>query len=237
VDLELRYPLIALLNGPVLLPPLPLQMTGAREAASEPSAVLVREDSGAVTGGQASVGLALGGIQVALPDSVASATGTLQAAPAAGPLGGEWSIWHLLVLVVLLAGIGLTAWLLVRSRGLSPGSGSTELDRRGALRELDALRDRGWHRSGRTREFYTSLTDILRRFAHRIDPDWPPGLTSLELAAALRRNGDYAERASIEEAIRRAESVKFGHLAPEEERADEDWRDVRRLVAEYPGDL
>jgi hypothetical protein len=238
IDLRLRYPVILLLDGPVSLPPLSIQLAPARAAAADPAAVLVRqsEDSTAAAGGRAQISLALGMVQVALPDSIAEATGAIPPREPVGPVGGEWSPWMLLAIASALLAAGLTAWLVLRKPGGADAAGPARLDRRGALRELDELRERGLHRSGRMRDFYTGLTDILRRFGHTLEPGWEPGWTSLELTAALERQRQAQRQLTVRGAVQRAESVKFGRFDASPEEADEDWTTVRRWVAEAPAE-
>jgi len=225
VDVRLSYPAIALTDQPLKLPPLLLRLSATTE--TDPTRRVMPAPAGSVTrGGEADVQLELGMLEVAPHDSAAAFTAVPEPRELAGVLGGRWNGWHLLVIVTLVAGSGLTATLL-RRRPLEP-SAAEGLDREAALLELDALRERVLLGSGRTRELYRELADIMRRRIQRLHPEWPPGLTGSQIAALLE-----SERPDrrLSDAVERIERARFGRFEPTAEVALEDWSAVRDWVA------
>jgi hypothetical protein len=90
----------------------------------------------------------------------------------------------------------------------------------------------GLHTNGRIREFYTSTSEIVRRYVEQLDPRCGPDLTSTELMREIqaRSNGVRVEGLAAE--LSCAEVVKFGRLRPEAGVAEAHWRAVRKWVDE-----
>lgn len=159
--------------------------------------------------------------------------------PAADVVGGSWSLWSLLaggVMAVLgIGGIRMAAergWraamglFLSRVRGQSP--------RQNALRELERVRALGWHREGRSDDFYASSTDAIRTFAHEIEPTLTTALTSSELVRTLEERWGQEETAALAAVVESAERAKFGSWAPDPEEAERDWTALRDWVRRAP---
>lgn len=162
--------------------------------------------------------------------------------PAAGVVGGSWSVWALLAGGVVLVGILGVARL--RLRGRKPGrrgeaaslpvEGSGVLDREAALRRLEEIRDAGWHRNGRIDDFYRATTDTLRRFVEGEDPSWSDALTSTELLDRAASRWGPERMNELPLIVQRAEWVKFGGAQPDPEEAEGDWAGVRDWIREAP---
>ncbi|MFP3949199.1 MAG: DUF4129 domain-containing protein, partial [Longimicrobiales bacterium] len=162
--------------------------------------------------------------------------------PPADVVGGDWSIWSVLAVGVLVLGaLGLGRTLVAGGRGHgdgAPGPALAEpagpLDREDALRRLDEIRARGWHRNGRVHDFYRASTDTLRRFVEGHDVSWDESLTSTELLgrATARWGGEGME--DLRPAVEIAERVKFGGRRPTAEEAERDWTAIRRWIQDSP---
>ena len=222
-DIQATYPVIGLLDGIVDLPGLELSL---RPVGAPASTV----ETGVVYLGTAEIGPFL-----ALTEEGAAAVPR----PPADVLGGTWSIWRVLALVVglvaLLAAAGYlvprwwrdggAAWV-ARLRGRSP--------RQDALRELERIRSLAWHRNGRVADFYVSSTGTLRQFAQRLDPAWTPALTSSELMQELKGRWGTAGVEKLASAVSVAERVKFGAHRPDPDAAEADWAAIRDWVRSLP---
>ena len=103
-----------------------------------------------------------------------------------------------------------------------------------ALRELDRIRERGWHRNGRTVEFYDATTGVLRHFAERKEARWSTALTSTELLGQLAERWGGEPVAALRDAVWSAERVKFGALRPTPDTAEGDWTTVRDWIGALP---
>lgn len=115
---------------------------------------------------------------------------------------------------------------LSRVRGQSP--------RQNALRELERVRALGWHREGRSDDFYASSTDAIRTFAHEIEPTLTTALTSSELVRTLEERWGQEETAALAAVVESAERAKFGSWAPDPEEAERDWTALRDWVRRAP---
>jgi hypothetical protein len=232
VDVHLRYPAIALTDQPLELPSLNLRLSASDEA--DPRRLLTSGgDRSGAEGGEANVELRLGMLDVAPHDSAAAFPPLPQPRPTAPVLGGRWNVWHLLVLATLLAGSGLTARVMRRTRAETFNE-DTGLDRAAALREMDRLRGGGWIEQGRMPEFYTAMTEVLRRFARGSEARWVPGLTATELCELLEGEGLPPIPALLRRTVDRAEQVRFGGRVSTPEDALEDWTTLRDWIARAP---
>ncbi|MDX1567293.1 MAG: hypothetical protein R3223_05790, partial [Longimicrobiales bacterium] len=77
--------------------------------------------------------------------------------PPADVVGGDWSLWGALAVAVVVGGLLGLGWTLLRGRSTDPAGESVSvlsesdgpLRRDEALRRLEEIRARGWHRNGR----------------------------------------------------------------------------------------
>lgn len=162
--------------------------------------------------------------------------------PAADVIGASWSMSSLVLLLasacVLLAVLVAALRGRWRSRergGTSPAVVGLQLGeaKREALNELDSLLARGLHTTGRTHDFYTASSGILRRYAERLDARWGLALTSTELVRDLQAHANGA--AALLAEMSTAEVVKFGQLRPEVLAAEAHWRALREWIEKSAG--
>jgi len=179
--------------------------------------------------------LRVGAVQVAPNTAVAGMDSTLHPRPPADVVGGEWSRWLIFAVgAVALAGLGgIGAWFAgFWSRLLAPirvrfGGVTAKQE---ALAELERIRKLGWHQNGRVDDFYAAFTDVLRRFAGRIEPDWVTALTSTELLERLEQRWGAPGVSRLAGVIRTSERVKFGRARPDGSAAEADWAVIRDWV-------
>ena len=164
--------------------------------------------------------------------------------PAADVMGASWNMPSLVLLLVsscvLIAVLVMTMHKWLQSRARSEGSpvvvGSSLNDaKREALTELDSLLPLGLHTGGRTHDFYTATSGIVRRYAERLDARWGPALTSTELMRDLQAYGNAAPVDGLLAEMNAAEAVKFGQLRPEVVAAEAHWRAVREWIEKSEG--
>ena len=98
-----------------------------------------------------------------------------------------------------------------------------------ALDELDRILALGLHTEGRTDEFYSRSSAVVRTFVEAFDAEWRSSLTSSELMGRLEAstNGSASE---LYASMRAAEIVKFGLLRPDASTAEGHWGDLRTWV-------
>ena len=159
--------------------------------------------------------------------------------PPADVVGGSWdlsSVLPALVLSILLIGlvsVGVRDWLDARATGggWEPGPVETpDVWRQRALEQLDGVLSEGLHQSGRPREFYEGLSEVVRHYVERFDDGWDRSLTATELMRLVSASRDWMDPAGLSTAMGFAEVVKFGKTRPSPEKADDDWRVVRGWV-------
>lgn len=180
------------------------------------------------------------GLQVASVLALDDITTQITPRPPADVSGGsrDWTSTTLVavfgLLLLGLATVSAREW--VEARGTTPPVPPPS-ERERALVALDELRDEGLHRRGRTREFYASWSDIVRRYVESFTEEWGPAWTSTELIRDLqgRRRGLAIERALSAEAVSRemrvAEEVKFAGLRPDPDTAEVHLQRMRAWIA------
>jgi hypothetical protein len=248
--LSLNYPLIAFGIGDVPIPGFDVligPLDPATASASLPGGSSIgawdrARDAGRASGVLASV--AARHVRVASIFQLEGVLAGVGPMPAADVMGASWNIPSLVIVLVsscvLIAVLGTTMRerlrSLARSRG-SPGIVGSALNdaKLEALKELDSLLAFGLHTAGRTREFYTKSSAIVRRYAERLDARWGPALTSTELVRDLQAHGNAASVDELSSEMNAAEIVKFGQLRPEGAAAEAHWRAVREWIEKSEG--
>jgi len=243
--LRLTYPLIALGIGDVSTPEFEVLIGPLDRAAggdSLPGGSSVGAWARAREAGHASgvlANVASRHVRVASIFQLEGVLAGMGPMPAADVIGASWNrpslILALVSACVLIAVLVTTMRKRLRSRTRSKASpvvvGASLNDaKREALTELDSLLSRGLHTAGRTHEFYTASSGIVRRYAERLDARWGLALTSTELVRDLQTPGD-----SLSPEMSTAEVVKFGKLRPEVVAAEAHWRAVREWIEKSEG--
>jgi hypothetical protein len=240
VEIRMTYPLIGFQEGPAELPPIELWLrTSGDEMGSEGAARSAGEAAAAAATEVDRRVLRTGFVDMGPFVPMLDENVVLEPRPAADVLGGVWSIWRLLATVLTLLGLALAVVMLVprwwasigapmlaRLRGRSP--------RQEALRELERIRSEGWHKDGRTDDFYAASTDVLRHFAERIEPESRMALTSTELVSKLEERWGAGGIETLVSTVELAERVKFGDEQPEAEAAERDWSTIRNWIRRAP---
>ena len=238
IDIRGSYPVMGLLPGGVELPLVELwtrpasaaETAGVRAANELPEAVREAPEFEHAL-------LYLGGVLIMPPSGMVGDDAMLMPRPPADVFGGERSLWLVAALVVggLAVGAVIALMLAGRMPGSSGGSGLpvTLSPKAEALRELDRIRELGWHANGRSAEFYAATTDVLRHYAERKEPaKWRTALTSTELLSRLRERWGQDGVEPLQPTIWTAECAKFGGRAPGPEAAERDWATIRAWIAD-----
>jgi len=154
-----------------------------------------------------------------------------------GPRSARLPFWPFLLLIaVVLAAWSWVAWRKRLRKGL-PAAGGSPPDTRSAEEvaesELAALEASGAWAEGRHKEFYGSLTEILRRYLERRFGFAATRETTSEIHRRLRgREFDRRLLAVFKELFDRADLVKFSKVAALPRWGAEDLGEARRLVRE-----
>jgi hypothetical protein len=234
VDVRATYPVMGLLPGGVELPLIELWTRPA--AAGEVAGVLSARDVDAAALESPEVEhamLYLGGVFIMPPSEMTGDDATLMPRPPADVLGGERSPWLVAALALVGLGVVAVAWILLGGREGAGAPVPVALSPRAeALRELDRIRELGWHTNGRVAEFYDATTGVLRHYAERREPaQWRTALTSTELLARIGERWGPEAVEPLGPAVWTAECVKFGGREPGTAAAEADWSSVREWIA------
>jgi len=248
--LSLTYPLIAFGIGDVPIPGFDV-LIGPRVPAtagtSLPGGSSVGEWDHAQDAGRASGVLASVATRHVRVASIFQLEGVLAGVgpmPAADVIGASWNMPSLVLLLasscILIALLVTTMRGRLRSRTRSersPVIAGAQLEdaKRAALTELDSLLALGLHTAGRTHEFYTASSRIVRRYAERLDARWTPSLTATELVRDLQAHGNGVPVDGLAAEMNAAEVVKFGQLRPDLIAAEAHWRAVREWIEKSEG--
>ncbi len=163
--------------------------------------------------------------RISLPDSTlhvvsilpAAGEGTLTWKPAAEVVGGNWSLQEKLVGAALALATLLTAAAYLRRRSAARPVPVPEgrPPRERALAAIDALEESGMVEAGEFKAFYSALSQIVRAFLAETDRSWGLDLTTLELVAAVSRDGVRpAALAALSALLGGADMAKFARWRP-----------------------
>lgn len=240
VEIRASYPVISFQEGLIELPRIELWIRASTDdLGTVRSALSAGDPEGASVSEIERRVIRPGSLEVGPYPPMLAEDVVLEPRGAADVLGGEWSLWRLLAVVVGVLGVGTAGVVLIpqwwsssgaarlaRLRGRSP--------RQVALRELEQVRTSGWHKDGRIDDFYAASTDTLRRFLERIEPDWNVALTSNEVIAKLEERWGAIRSEQLSSTVEVAERVKFAAHQPGDEAAERDWKTIRDWVRGAP---
>ena len=126
----------------------------------------------------------------------------------------DWSIWVLIGLAVVTLGIVL--FLLYKKNGptiFTPRKPIPPYEL--AMRRLAEIKSKGLIEQGRTKEYYTELTDTLRSYLEGRFGIYAMEMTSKQILRKLRENQDTKLSADqIEQALELSDFVKFAGMKP-----------------------
>ncbi|MDE6334368.1 MAG: hypothetical protein K2L77_06945 [Muribaculaceae bacterium] len=125
-----------------------------------------------------------------------------------------WLLWVILGLAVAAAAVCL--YLVYRKNGTLIVHRTKPVDPyEAAMAELSRLRDRKLAESGREKEYYTSLVDILRIYLERRFGINAMEMSSTQILATLRKNQETRDnQPRIKQILEIADFVKFANIRP-----------------------
>ncbi|HVC08826.1 MAG TPA: hypothetical protein VNH15_02665 [Elusimicrobiota bacterium] len=140
----------------------------------------------------------------------------IKAPRAAGP-----PLWPWLVLAALLAA-GYALYRAHSKKNAADAGNARPVDSRPpeviAESDLNALQKSGLWELGRHKDFYSALTEILKRYIERRFGFAAPQMTTVEISRALRQADlDRGIPGRLKEVLDRADLVKFAKIPPEPE--------------------
>ncbi|MCI9055564.1 MAG: hypothetical protein HFJ87_10570 [Muribaculaceae bacterium] len=126
----------------------------------------------------------------------------------------EWLWWALLGIAVAAAAIAL--FMLYRKNGTLIVRHTKPVDPyEAAMTELTRLRERKLAESGREKEYYTHLVDILRTYLERRFAINAMEMSSTQILDTLRRNPETRDnQPRIKQILEIADFVKFANVRP-----------------------
>ncbi len=126
----------------------------------------------------------------------------------------EWLLWVLLGVAVVAAGIAL--FLLYRKNGSIIVRHTKPVDPyEEAMSALNSLRERKLAESGREKEYYTTLVDILRTYLERRFAINAMEMSSTQILHSLRQNPETRDnQPRIKQILEIADFVKFANVRP-----------------------
>lgn len=126
----------------------------------------------------------------------------------------EWILWVLLGIAIVAAAIA--AFLIYRKNGTLIVRHVKPVDPyEAAMSDLNKLRERRLAESGREKEYYTSLVDILRVYLERRFAINAMEMSSTQILDTLRRNPETRDnQPRIKQILEIADFVKFANVRP-----------------------
>lgn len=126
----------------------------------------------------------------------------------------EWLLW--VVLGIAIAAVAVALFLLYRKNGTLIVRHVKPVDPyEAAMSELNRLRERKLAESGREKEYYTTLVDILRTYLERRFAINAMEMSSTQILDTLRKNPETRDnQPRIKQILEIADFVKFANVRP-----------------------
>ncbi|MDE6301311.1 MAG: hypothetical protein K2M19_06305 [Muribaculaceae bacterium] len=126
----------------------------------------------------------------------------------------DWIFWALLG--IALAGVGVSLFLIYRKHGTLIVRHVKPVDPyEAAMAELGRLREKKLAESGREKEFYTNLVDILRTYLERRFGIYAMEMSTTQILQTLRSNPLTRDnQPRIKQILELADFVKFANIRP-----------------------
>ncbi len=126
----------------------------------------------------------------------------------------DW-VWYALVGIALLAAIVALAMLYKKNGGLVLHKPKPVNPYEAAMAELSRLREKKLAETGREKEYYTSLVDILRMYLERRFAINAMEMSTTQILQSLRANTDTRDNQPlIKQILELADFVKFANVRP-----------------------
>lgn len=129
----------------------------------------------------------------------------------------DWVVdyWWLVVLVLILIGAGIYAWHRYRTKGYLIPKKPEPTPYEEAMKRLNTLKGQKLWEQGMEKEYFTELTDILRRYLARRFGINAEEMTSRQIMASLAKNEETKDkRAYFRKILDVADFVKFAKVRP-----------------------
>ncbi|HEY0672313.1 MAG TPA: DUF4381 family protein [Longimicrobiales bacterium] len=160
-------------------------------------------------------------------------TTNIEAKPPKDVWGADriWWPWLLAALLALIAAVLLYWWYRRRRAARAEVPVIPFVDPRAeALQEIQRIRALGLIEQKQYRQHYILLSEVLRVFAGRMEPEWSTDLTTDELAPRIKPRKDAYPLLAV---LRSADMVKFARRQPAAADAHKDVETAEAWVREF----
>ena len=163
-------------------------------------------------------------------------TANLQPKPLRDVWGANRLWWPLVLLALLLLAViaALIWWWRKRRKNVKPEPIAIVPQispREWVLKEIDRVVAARYIEKADFRNFYIDLTEVMRTYVNKLDAEWSPDLTTLELAGRMGSlGGDVAPLFGM---LNRADLVKFARHRPVSSEAHRDIEELKEWVNTY----
>lgn len=150
-------------------------------------------------------------------------------------LPADYWIWFLILGIVLAA---VAVFFFLRSRNKPEQKKEEPKDPRLpwqiALDELTSLQKQDYLAQRQFKEYYSQLSDIIRRYFERQFQVRAPEMTTEEFLWSLENSGELnsSQKATLKEFMNSCDMVKFAKYAPEVNHAQDSFQFAKRLIDE-----
>jgi hypothetical protein len=147
-----------------------------------------------------------------------------------GPIA--WSPWWWLLAVILLALFGFGLWQTRKRVIEGPPPPPPEPSDLKALRRLQELLATGWIETGKIKEFYSGLSDIVRTYLEEVFKAQALERTTAEIMRQMRKKSDVTNAAlsELQTLLDGCDLVKFAKFRPDAEEALRDHASALRFI-------
>lgn len=148
----------------------------------------------------------------------------------------DWMLdyWYWIILGLLVAGLGVAVYFLYKKNGktLLPHKKIIPPYEQ-AIIDLDALKSSNLIEKGHIKEYYTRLTDILRRYLSSRFGIYAPEMTSTQTITAISEHPEASKaKSDLKQLFRVADFVKFAKVLPLPDDNIRSYNVVREFVEE-----
>ncbi len=149
---------------------------------------------------------------------------------------GGWTVWGVVLAAVLAAAAILARRMLRRRKAKKSAPVAADVavpPHERAIRDLEELHNRKLWQSGRVKQYYTALSDIMRRYLDgRYGIDAPEMTTDQIVGCVRKLSVDAKRRNDLFAILRTADLVKFARHAPGDEENEDHYTAAYWFVEE-----